>query len=100
MSTLPLVTVVTPVFNGERTIERCRESVRTQDYPLIEHIIVDGGSSDGTIALLERAARAAAAGRELRTLSERDAGVYDAMSKGIRQARGEYVHILNADDRY
>jgi glycosyltransferase involved in cell wall biosynthesis len=100
MTGLPLVTVVTPVFNGERTLQRCFDSVRAQDYPLIEHVVVDGGSRDGTAALIERAAAGAGEGRELRATSERDAGVYDAMSKGVRQARGEYVHILNADDRY
>jgi glycosyltransferase involved in cell wall biosynthesis len=98
MSELPLVTVVTPVFDGERTIRRCLESVRAQDYPRIEHIVVDGGSRDGTPAAI--AAAESTAERPVRFTSERDAGVYDAMSKGVRAARGEFVHILNADDRY
>ncbi|MBA3709428.1 MAG: glycosyltransferase [Planctomycetes bacterium] len=93
----PMVTVVTPVFNGERCLQRCIASVAAQDYPNIEHVIVDGCSKDGTRAVFERAA----AGREnLHFFSEPDAGVYDAMSKGVRMARGEYIHILNADDRY
>jgi glycosyltransferase involved in cell wall biosynthesis len=95
---MPLVTVVTPVFNGERTIRRCLESVRAQDYPRVEHIVVDGGSRDGTPAII--AAAESSAERPVRFTSERDAGVYDAMSKGVRAARGELVHILNADDRY
>lgn len=88
----PLVTVVTPTFNAEDCLQACIDSVRAQDCPGVEHIVVDGGSRDGTVEL----ARAAG----LRHVSERDAGIYDAMSKGVRLARGEYVHILNADDRY
>jgi len=90
--TTPLVTVVTPVFNGESCLQTCIDSVRGQDCPGVEHIIVDGGSRDGTMDLVRAAG--------LRHLSERDAGIYDAMSKGVRLARGDYVHILNADDRY
>ena len=88
----PLVTVVTPVFNGEQCLQTCIDSVRAQDCPGVEHVIVDGGSRDGTMELVRAAG--------LRHVSERDAGIYDAMSKGVRLARGEYVHILNADDRY
>jgi glycosyltransferase involved in cell wall biosynthesis len=93
----PLVTVVTPVFNGARCIQRCIDSVRSQGLPRMEHLVIDGGSNDGTVAILERAA---AADPRLRFVSARDAGVYDAMSRGVRMAAGEYVHILNADDRY
>ncbi len=96
LSLRPLVTVVTPVFNGERCLQRCIDSVASQTWPNIEHIVVDGGSKDGTPDILERAA----AGKRLRYTSGRDAGVYDAMSKGVRMARGDYIHILNADDRY
>ncbi len=103
----PLLTVVTPVYNGERHTARCLESVRTQSYPHIEHLVIDGGSSDGTARIVQAACaksdeRTSPEGstRGLRLVSERDAGVYDAMSKGVRQARGEYVHILNSDDRY
>jgi glycosyltransferase involved in cell wall biosynthesis len=91
-STAPLVTVVTPVFNGAACLQACIDSVRAQDCPGVEHVVVDGGSSDGTVEIVRRAG--------LRHVSERDAGIYDAMSKGVRMARGEYVHILNADDRY
>lgn len=107
MDAMPLVTVVTPVYNGERCLQRCLDSVRAQDYPRIEHVVVDGGSQDGTLALLAQAGAigvddpaAADASLTLRVMSGRDAGVYDAMSKGVRSARGEYVHILNSDDRY
>jgi glycosyltransferase len=66
--------------------------VAQQDYSSVEHIVVDGGSSDGTVAVLER--------RGVRYESAPDAGIFDAMSKGVRMASGEFVHILNADDRY
>jgi glycosyltransferase len=106
MDDTPLVTVVTPVFNGARHIARCVASVRGQDYSRIEHVVVDGGSGDGTLAVLaaegarEVSEPATLEARELRVRSEPDAGVYDAMSKGVRLSRGAFVHILNADDRY
>lgn len=92
-SSQPLVSVVTPVWNGARTVERALASVRAQTYPVLEHIIVDGGSTDATVALL----RAQATGPGL-WLSEPDAGLYDAINKGIALAAGRYVKILNADD--
>ncbi|MBA3685279.1 MAG: glycosyltransferase [Planctomycetes bacterium] len=88
----PVVTVVTPAFNAEDCIQRCIDSVKSQDLPGIEHVVVDGGSRDSTIDIVRRAG--------LRHVSERDAGIYDAMSKGVRMARGEFVHILNADDYF
>ncbi len=88
----PVVTVVTPSFNAADCIQRCIDSVKAQDLPGIEHVIVDGGSRDATVEIAARAG--------LRHVSERDAGIYDAMSKGVRLARGEFVHILNADDYF
>lgn len=92
MTAAPLVTVVTPALNAAATIARTLDSVRGQTHAAIEHLVVDGGSTDGTAAI------AAAAGA--RVLPGPDAGVYDAMSRGVREARGEVVHILNADDAY
>jgi glycosyltransferase involved in cell wall biosynthesis len=86
------VTVVTPTFNAAATIARCMESVRSQQGVSVEHLVVDGGSTDGTLDIVARSG--------VRHVSERDAGIYDAMSKGVRLAGCEYVHILNADDRY
>jgi glycosyltransferase involved in cell wall biosynthesis len=91
MST-PRVTVVTPTFNAASTIARCIHSVRSQTQAEVEHLVVDGGSRDGTVAEVQRSG--------VRYISEPDAGIYDAMSKGVRAAQGEYVHILNADDAY
>lgn len=86
------VSVITPTYNSKSCIARCVESINTQTYPNIEHIVIDGGSTDGTLELL----------RELgvRCISEPDAGIYHAMNKGIRLATGEIVHILNSDDSY
>jgi len=91
----PLVTVITAVFNGVSTIGHCIESVLDQDYPYVEHIVVDGGSTDGTVDVLR--------GYEDRLalwISEPDEGVYDAWNKGLRLARGEWIAFLGADDEY
>jgi glycosyltransferase len=74
------------------TIAACCESVAGQDYLPVEHLVVDGGSSDGTVSVLEN--------RGVQYESSPDAGIFDAMSKGVQRASGEFVHILNADDRY
>lgn len=90
--TIMKVTIVTPVYNGALTIERCIKSILSQDYGAIEHIVIDGGSSDGTIDILERYG--------VNYVSESDAGIYHAMNKGISLASGCCIHILNSDDFY
>jgi glycosyltransferase involved in cell wall biosynthesis len=89
----PLVSIVTPVLNGARFLREMIESVRAQDYPAIEHIVLDGGSTDGTVELLQQTT-----GIVWRT--GRDAGMYDAVNQGFRLSRGEIVAYLNSDDRY
>ncbi len=89
----PLVSVVTPVLNGGRFLPELMASLRAQDYPRIEHIVVDGGSTDDTLAIL-------AASPGVVWTSGPDAGMYDAINRGFRQARGEIVAYQNADDRY
>jgi glycosyltransferase involved in cell wall biosynthesis len=89
----PAISIVTPCLNAAASIGRALESVRDQNYPNVEHIVVDGGSSDGTVELLQ-------AQPHLRFISEPDAGLSDAMNKGIRLAAGELVGWLNADDWY
>ncbi len=91
MSALPKISVVTPSFNSIHTIRETIESVRTQDYPNWEHIVVDGGSKDGTLEILKEYPH-------LRWVSEKDEGHYHAMNKGIQMAAGGIVNILNADD--
>ncbi len=89
----PLVTVVTPCYNAARFISETIESVRDQDYPRIEHIIFDGGSTDGTLDILARYAH-------LDWTSEPDRGQSHALNKGFKKARGEIIGWLNADDAY
>jgi glycosyltransferase involved in cell wall biosynthesis len=93
MSGGPLVSIVTPALNAARFIGDTLASVRDQDYGPIEHIVVDGGSDDGTVELLKRAPGVA-------WTSRKDAGMYDAINAGLRMARGEIVAYQNADDRY
>lgn len=85
------ISVITPSFNSVRTIRDTIESVRAQDCAVCEHIVVDGGSTDGTVDLLREYPH-------LRWVSEKDDGHYHAMNKGIAMATGEVVNILNADD--
>lgn len=87
------ITVVTAVYNGAGTIEDTLRSVASQNYPNIEHIVVDGASKDATLAIVERYRKGIA-----RIVSEPDRGVYDAMNKGLSAATGEVIGFLNADD--
>lgn len=89
----PLLSIVTPCFNRREFVAEAIESVISQDYPYVEHVVVDGGSTDGTLEVLSRYPH-------LRVISEPDQGVYDALNKGLRMARGEVVGLLNTDDLY
>lgn len=89
------VSVVTVCFNSATTIEDTIRSVREQRYEHLEHIIIDGGSTDGTQAVVGRYN-----GRIKKFISEPDRGIYDAMNKGLGLARGDVVGFLNADDVY
>ena len=92
---IPLVSLVTVTYNVEKTLPRTLESVRAQTYKNIEHIIIDGGSTDGTLRLIQ-----ANEGSIAHWRSERDDGIYDAFNKGVALSKGEYIGILNADDYY
>jgi glycosyltransferase involved in cell wall biosynthesis len=91
--TLPRITVVTPSLNSAPMIERTLQSVREQAYPDVEHLVIDGGSTDGTLEILERAGG-------IRFVSEPDKGLSDAVNKGIGMATGDVIGWLNADDLY
>jgi glycosyltransferase involved in cell wall biosynthesis len=90
---LPSITIVTPCLNAADTVDEALESVRSQDYPRLEHVVVDGGSEDGTLERLEAA-------EGITWVSERDRGRFDAANRGLGIASGEVVAFLNADDRY
>ena len=91
----PLVTIITAVYDNEESLQRCIDSVQAQTYKNIEHIIIDGGSPQGTRDILE-----ANAGILEYYISEPDKGIYAAMNKGIELAQGQYVCLLNSDDYY
>jgi glycosyltransferase involved in cell wall biosynthesis len=90
---LPLVSVVTPSLNQGRYVEETIRSVADQDYPRVEHIVVDGGSTDGTLEILGRYP-------QVRWTSEPDEGQADAIAKGFRHAKGAILAWLNSDDLY
>jgi glycosyltransferase involved in cell wall biosynthesis len=92
---MPVVSVITAVFNGQPHVSECLESVLRQDYPHIEHIVIDGGSTDGTLDVLRVYDDKIAVWR-----SEPDQGVYDAWNKGLREARGEWICFLGIDDEF
>ena len=96
MSETPVVSVITPTLNQARYVTHTIESVRAQSYPAVEHIVVDGGSTDGTIEILKREGDAGA----IRWVSEADNGMYDAVNKGLGLATGDVLAYLNSDDAY
>lgn len=91
------LSVITPIFNGVRFIEFCIRNVIDQHCPDTEQIIIDGGSTDGTVEIIRRYA---AEYPHIRWISEPDKGQSDAMNKGIGMAAGEILGILNVDDYY
>lgn len=95
VDTVPLITVITVCYNSKATLERALLSVATQDWPKIEHIVIDGASSDGSDEILNRFRP-----RLAYLVSEPDQGIYDAMNKGLAHASGEIICFLNADDQY
>ncbi len=92
---LPLISVVTVAYNDASNLEATIRSVARQSYPRVEHIIIDGGSTDGSVDIV-RSSRAPL----MFWTSEPDDGVYDAMNKGIAAAKGDWITFLNAGDTY
>ena len=90
----PLVSIVTPCYNMARYVEETVQSVLDQDYPNIEYIIQDAGSTDGTVEILKKYEEKA------RVYSEPDNGTADAVNRGFQRSRGSVLAFLNADDYY
>src|ERR1700722_11112914 len=86
--------IITASYNSAATIGQTMRCVNEQDYPYIEHIVIDGNSRDETIAIVRQFPHVA------KIVSEKDNGIYDAMNKGIGMAEGEIIGILNSDDIY
>lgn len=92
-TTIPIVSIITPVLNGSKFIEQAITSVTNQKYCNIEYIIVDGGSTDGTIDIIKKYES-----RVTKWISEPDEGISDAFNKGINLSKGELIGIVNSDD--
>jgi glycosyltransferase len=90
------ISIITPTYNSVKTISRTIESVILQSYKEIEYIVIDGGSLDGTQDMVLVSKNRL----DIKFISEKDSGIYDAMNKGVSMATGDIVGILNSDDFY
>ncbi len=95
MSQVPLCSIITVVYNAEELVERTLKSVAEQSLQELEHWIIDGASTDATLQVVERFRHS-----RMHVVSERDAGIYDAMNKGLMKATGTFVIFLNAGDEF
>ena len=93
------ISIITVVHNNKDTIQDAMISVLSQDHDDIEYIIVDGASTDGTVEVIKKAVKRYPE-RNIKFISEKDDGIYDAMNKGIALATGDIIGILNSDDFY
>ena len=95
MNKNPKISIITVAFNSVKTIQDTIESILLQDYKNIEYIIIDAGSSDGTVEIIK-----SFGDKITYFISESDHGIYDGMNKGIKAASGDLIGILNSDDFY
>lgn len=91
----PLFSIITVVYNGAAFLEDTIRSIADQTFKNFEYIIVDGASTDGTVAVIKRNERHVS-----RWISEKDKGIYDAMNKGVALAKGEWINFMNCGDRF
>lgn len=89
------ISVITVCYNSAKTLGRTLRSVRDQDWPCVEHIVIDGGSQDDTLQILDQFSSSLTY-----VVSEQDNGIYDAMNKGVCRATGDVICFLNSDDHY
>src|ERR1700719_3728267 len=93
--TLPVISIITIVFNGEKYLDQTIRSVLDQNYPSVQYIIIDGGSTDNSLNIIKKYEK------DLYLwVSEKDKGISDAFNKGIARATGDIIGIINADDWY
>ncbi|MDD2656656.1 MAG: glycosyltransferase family 2 protein [Patescibacteria group bacterium] len=90
----PKISIVTASFNSQSYIKKAIDSVLSQDYENIEYIVIDGGSTDGTLEILS------SYGDKIKWISEKDKGIYDALTKGFEMATGEIISWLDSDNYY
>lgn len=95
MTNKPKISIVTVSFNAVKQIENTITSVLNQTYPYIEYIIIDGGSTDGSVDIIKRYAH-----RLTYWISEPDEGIYDGMNKGLQVASGEWINFMNSGDTF
>ncbi len=89
----PKVSIIIVTYNAAGTLQACLDSIFAQKYPAIEVVMIDGKSTDGTVDIIQQNA-----GKLGYCVSEKDAGIYDAMNKGVKYINGDWVYFLGADD--
>ena len=89
----PLISIITAVYNNEKYLEECIKSLHKQNYDNIEHIVIDGGSTDNSLEIIKKYDS-----KIDYWISEKDHGIYDAFNKGMKLCKGDYLGFLNSDD--
>ena len=90
----PLFSIITPVLNNKNGLLKTIESIKKQSLPNYEHIVIDGGSTDGTLEIIKNEKNIT------EWISEKDKGIYDAINKGLKISRGKYINTINSGDYY